>query len=183
MAVPAVRSIMRVFPTRKRQDTYPERARGTGGRDAFFVRQDRMLDPLLAWGIGSVVAGSALAFASDGFRRGIGIQSAIWGLVSAGFALGWQCSARRNAIAARSGDLGALGIQSEARRFEHALALKTGFGAVYVAAGTLLALRGTRPSTQGAGVGIIIQGSALLAFDLGVTIWAVFRPETRFHGN
>lgn len=141
-----------------------------------------MLDPLLAWGTGSVVAGVALTVASDSFRRGIGIQSAVWGLVSAGFAAGWQCSARRNAVAARSGELGALGIQAEARRFEHALALKSGFGAVYVAAGTALALRGRNESSKGAGVGVIIQGSALLAYDLGVTIWAVFRPETRFQG-
>jgi hypothetical protein len=140
-----------------------------------------MLDPLLAWGAGNLVSGTAMAIATKSpFRRGIGIQSAIWGSVSAAFAIGWQCSARRNAVAARSGELPAQAIQVEARRFEHALALNTGFGAVYVAAGTILAVRGRTDGVRGAGIGVITQGSALLAYDLGLTIWAVFRPETRF---
>ncbi|RIK39799.1 MAG: hypothetical protein DCC58_14740 [Chloroflexi bacterium] len=183
MRLPNRREILRVFPTRMRANDDTEavgRVGRTDSRDAFFVRQDRMLDPLLAWGIGSVIAGTGLAVTTDGFRRGIGLQSALWGLISAGFALGWQCTARRNAIAARSGELGALAIQAEARRFEHALALKTGLGAVYVAAGTVLAIRGKSDGARGSGVGVIIQGGALLAFDFGATLWAVFRPETRF---
>ena len=149
-------------------------------RDSFFVRQDRMLDPLLAWGVGNVVGGAALAVARRGVPRSIGLQALLWGAIDTTFAVRWQLTARRNALAARSGELSADIIHDEALWFERVQALNTGLGALYLAGGTLLAIKGGSRRARGAGAGIMIQGGALLAYDLGLTIWTVLRPETRY---
>jgi hypothetical protein len=149
-------------------------------RDSFFVRQDRMLDPLLAWGVGNVVGGSLLAAGRGGAMRSIGLQAMLWGAIDTTFAVRWQLAARRNAVAARSGELSADAIHDEAIWFERVQALNTGLGALYITAGAVLAVKGGSSRARGAGAGIMIQGGALLAYDFGLTIWTVLRPETRF---
>jgi hypothetical protein len=151
------------------------------GRDAFFIRQERMLDPLLAWALGNTVAGSVLAVARSGVPRAIGLQAALWGAMETVVVAGLQSAARRNAVAARSGELSARVIHAEALWFERVLAINAGLGVLYVAGGALLAVKGGAPFLRGTGAGILIQGSALLAYDIGLTIWAALRPETRFN--
>ena len=104
-------------------------------RDSFFVRQDRMLDPLLAWGVGNVLGGGAVALARGGFARAVGLQAMLWGAIDTTFAVRWQLSARRNAVAARSGEISADTIHDEALWFERVQALNTGLGALYILAG------------------------------------------------
>jgi hypothetical protein len=152
---------------------------GALGRDAYFVRQERMLDPLLAWALGNMVAGSALALFKDGVPRAIGLQAALWGAMETIVVGGLQSAARRNAVAARSGELSARVIHEEALWFEHVLAVNAGLGVLYVAGGALLAIKGGAPFLRGTGAGILIQGSALLAYDVGLTVWAAMRPEAR----
>ena len=154
--------------------------RGGHGRDAYFIRQERMLDPLLAWALGNTVAGSALALVKGGVPRAIGLQSALWGAMETVVVSGLQSAARRNAVAARSGELTARAIHEEALWFEHVLAINAGLGVLYVAGGALLAVKGGAPFLRGTGAGILIQGSALLAYDIGLTVWAALRPEARF---
>jgi hypothetical protein len=149
-------------------------------RDSFFVRQDRMLDPLLAWGVGNVVGGGVLAAVRGGALRSIGLQAMLWGSIDTTFAVRWQLAARRNALAARSGELSADAIHDEAIWFERVQALNTGLGALYITAGAVLAVKGGSVRVRGVGAGVMIQGGALLAYDLGLTIWTVLRPETRF---
>jgi hypothetical protein len=106
-------------------------------RDSFFVRQDRMLDPLLAWGVGNIIGGGGLAAARGGATRSIGLQAMLWGSIDTTFAVRWQLAARRNALAARSGEMSADAIHDEALWFERVQALNTGLGALYIAAGAV----------------------------------------------
>jgi hypothetical protein len=152
----------------------------TGDREAFFVWQERALDYLLAWGLGNMLAGSALAVTSSGIPRAIGIQAALWGTVETAVALYGEYWARQHAVAARSGFLTAEAIQTEAERFEFFLALNSAADIAYIGAGTAVALKSKRPHIRGAAIGVAIQGSALLVYDLVLTIRTILRPETHF---
>lgn len=156
--------------------------RGTpaGDREAFFVWQERALDLLLAWGVGNVVAGSALVVTRSGITRAIGIQAMLWGSVETTVALYSEYWARRHAVEARAGMLGAEAIQDEAERFEYFLALNTAADIIYVLGGTTVAMKTNRTRLRGAAIGVAIQGGALLIYDLVLTVRTVLRPETHF---
>lgn len=118
---------------------------------------------LAAWAAGSVLAGTGLI----AYRRWRGrnapllfhfaLQTAAWGLVD--LTLVW---AAQGSLVLR--DL------SSARRLERFLWLNTGLDAGYVAVGITLGLTGwllgRRLGTVGAGLGIVVQGLALLLLDL-----------------
>jgi hypothetical protein len=156
--------------------------RGTpaGDREAFFVWQERVLDLLLAWGVGNVVAGSALAVTSSGIPRAIGLQAMLWGSVETTVALYSEYWARKHAVEARAGMLGAQAIQDEAERFEYFLALNTAADIVYVLGGVTVAIKSERARWRGAAIGVAIQGGALLVYDLALTVRTILRPETHF---
>lgn len=156
--------------------------RGTpaGDREAFFIWQERVLDLLLAWGVGNILAGSALAVTSPGIPRAIGIQAMLWGSVQTTVALYSEYWARKHAVEARAGMLGTQAIQDEAERFEYFLALNTAADIVYVLGGIAVAIKSERPRWRGAAVGVAIQGGALLIYDLVLTVRTILRPETHF---
>lgn len=156
--------------------------RGTpaGDREAFFVWQERVLDLLLAWGVGNILAGSVLAVTSSGIPRAIGIQAMLWGSVETTVALYSEYWARKHAVEARAGMLGAQAIQDEAERFEYFLALNTAADIVYVLGGVTVAIKSERPRWRGAAIGVAIQGGALLVYDLVLTVRTILRPETHF---
>jgi hypothetical protein len=158
--------------------------RGTpsGDREAFFIWQERALDFLLAWGLGNMIAGTTLAVTKSGIPRAIGLQAALWGTVETAVAIYGQYWARQHAIAARSGFLTADAIRSEAERFEYVLALNSTADIAYIAAGTAVAVKSKRPRIRGAAIGVAIQGSALLVYDLVLTVRTILRPETHFRG-
>ena len=118
---------------------------------------------LLIWGILSTVSGTLL-LAWLAWRRGaaellrhFGIQTAAWGVVIAAVALwGWRALELRDFA----------GLQ----RLVNILWLNVGLGAGYAAVGATLALMGwnlgRRAGFVGAGLGILVQGLALMLLDL-----------------
>jgi hypothetical protein len=148
-------------------------------REDFFVWQERVLDMLLAWGIGNVGAGAVLAIRSKGIKRAIGVQAVAWGLVDSAVAIYAGCIARRHATSARSGMFGARHIQQQARRFEHLLALQTAADIVYVTVGAFIANRSRAPWIRGSAIGVVIQGGVLLLYDTGLVVRLLTRPELR----
>jgi hypothetical protein len=150
------------------------------GRENFFVWQERVLDLLLAWGVGNVAAGSALALRSSGVTRAIGVQAMAWGAVDSAVALYGGCIARRHAASARGGLYGARHIQQRARHFEHLLAIQTCADVLYVSLGALVAARSQRPWVQGTAIGVLIQGGALMLYDAGLVVRLLTRPELRY---
>ena len=118
---------------------------------------------LALWAAGSVLVGTTgLAFLRLRGRRSpllfhFSLQTLAWGAVD--LLIVW---AARGSLALR--DL------SSARRLERFLWLNTGLDAGYVAVGLTLALAGwamgRRLGAVGAGIGVMIQGMALLLLDL-----------------
>jgi hypothetical protein len=148
-------------------------------RENFFVWQERVLDLLLAWGIGNVAAGALLTTRDSSLTKAIGVQAVAWGTVDSAVAIYAGCIARRHATSARSGMFGARHIRQRARRFEHLLALQTGADVLYVTLGAFFASRSSSPWLKGSAIGVTIQGGALLLYDAGLVIRLLTRPELR----
>lgn len=131
--------------------------------DTLLAAEQAHLLRLAVWAAGSVLLGTALlaGLRLRGHRSPLlfhfALQTAAWGAVD--LAIVW---AARGSLVLR--DL------SSARRLERFLWLNTGLDAGYAAVGVTLAVAGwslgRRLGAVGAGIGIVIQGLALLLLDL-----------------
>lgn len=137
----------------------------------FFAWQHTVLGWLLAWGVGSIVAGAGLATNRRQDLRQIGLQAIVWGAIDAALALSGRRGARQNrhldpASEQRSGS-------QEAARFQRILAINAGLDLLYIAGGLRLAQTARHnPGRYGTGLGIAIQGTFLLIYDSLLT-WLV----------
>lgn len=130
--------------------------------DTLLLAERSHLMRLVAWGAASVLLGSAIV-ALLAVRRAhspllthFAIQTAAWGAINLGLAaLAWRGLAMRDA--------------EGATRLDRILWLNTGLDVGYVAVGLTLAITGwvlgRRLGPVGAGLGIVIQGAALLVLD------------------
>jgi hypothetical protein len=138
----------------------------------FWTRQERLLAPLLAWGIGSVVVGCGLATSRRPAQRAFGMQALTWGAIDAALAVNGRRGARRSA--AQHGE-----NRDEQRRaaqtFGRIVAVNAGLDVLYLLGGSLMWQRSHTASTRGHGAGITMQGAFLLVYDLwlvqGVLSW------------
>jgi hypothetical protein len=131
--------------------------------DTLLAAERAHLLRLLAWAAMSVLAGSAV-LAAVGARGGrqpmlrhFAIQMTAWGALEGAIAaLGWRGLALRDYVGAM--------------RLDRTLWLAVGLDAGYVGIGATLAIAawtlGRRAAALGAGTGIVVQGSALLALHL-----------------
>lgn len=132
----------------------------------FFVYQRRALRPLLAWGVGSSLLGTAL-LPFPGTARHFGIQAVAWGVIDVLLAMAGRRRALLRAEALAAHQIDETVAAREAEQFEHILRFNAGLDVLYIAAGLLMALRfASRPDRRGLGTGIAVQGSFLLLFDL-----------------
>ncbi len=136
---------------------------------------------LLSWGAGNIVAGTIVTLTRSGVPRWIGMQAIAWGTVEATIALYAQCIARRHALHVRSGLMGARHVQESAERFEHIIILNTMADVVYVLAGVVGVVKAHSDWLRGTSTGVLIQGGALLVYDLALTVRVIARPETHYH--
>lgn len=131
--------------------------------DTLLHAEQQHLLRLLFWAGLSIVAATAVAAIvnlrriNTPFLKHFAIQLAAWGLVIAAIAaLGWHRAELRDV--------------SGAARLERLLWMNVGLEIGYVAVGTVLAISGwmlpRRMAAVGAGIGIVIQGLALLVIDL-----------------
>ncbi|HLT20496.1 MAG TPA: hypothetical protein VKZ96_13635 [Thermomicrobiales bacterium] len=148
-------------------------------RENFFVWQEKVLDLLLAWGLGNVLAGSVLAARGSRLSRAIGVQAILWGAVDTAVAAYAGCIARRHATSARSGMFAARHVQQRARRFERLMVMQVAADVLYVGAGAFFTARWRSPWLKGTAIGVLIQGSALLLYDAALYIRLLTRPELR----
>lgn len=130
--------------------------------DTLLAAERGHLTRLLAWGALSVIAGTAILVllavqrARSPLLLNFGIQTAAWGAIDLGLTgAAWRGLAER--------DL------SGATRLSNLLWLDTGLDVGYIGVGVTLAAAGwalgRRVGAVGAGIGIIIQGLALLLLD------------------
>ena len=133
--------------------------------DTLLAAERAHLVRLLAWGAGSVVAGTAL-LVLVAVRRGapggsplltnFAVQCAAWGAIDLLIAaVAWRGLAERDAAGAT--------------KLDRLLWLNTGLDVGYVGVGVALAVvgwqLGRRLGLVGAGLGVVVQGLALLALD------------------
>jgi hypothetical protein len=130
--------------------------------DTLLLAERAHLVRLLAWGAASVLLGSALLAylaarrASSPLLANFAIQTAAWGTIELALAaLAWRDLAPRDVTAAT--------------RLDHLLWLTAGLDIGYVAVGATLVVTGwalgRRLGLVGAGLGVIVQGAALLLLD------------------
>jgi hypothetical protein len=128
--------------------------------DTLLLVERAHLARLLAWGATSLIVGTALVALLAWRRAGspllthFGIQTAAWGALDVALAASaWRGLAERDA--------------SGAARLEHLLWFDVGLDTGCVAVGATLALAGwamgRRLGAVGAGIGIAVQGLALVA--------------------
>ena len=132
--------------------------------DTLLVAERAHLLRLLAWGAGSVLAGSAILALLAARRAGrppllshFAIQTAAWGAIDLALAaLAWRDLAPRDIAGAA--------------HLDRLLWLNTGLDVGYIAVGVTLALTGwllgRRLAPVGAGLGVVVQGAALLLLDV-----------------
>ncbi|HSN78468.1 MAG TPA: hypothetical protein VL334_25650 [Anaerolineae bacterium] len=121
---------------------------------------DTVTRRLLCWSVVSVASGLPLAAGSKPLLRGMGQQFIAWGAIDGAIALAGRWSQRRKTEpGTRNEDIAKL------RRL---LLVNAGLDVFYVAGGLALALRRGQddPYWRGVGLGIVVQGGFLLAFDL-----------------
>jgi hypothetical protein len=133
--------------------------------DSLLLAERAHLVRLIAWGAGSVIAGTAL-FLLVTMRRGtpdgsplltqFAVQCAAWGAIDLVLAaLAWRGLAERDVVGAT--------------KLDRLLWLNTGLNVGYIAVGVTLAVvgwqLGRRLGLVGAGLGVTVQGLALLVLD------------------
>jgi hypothetical protein len=133
--------------------------------ESFYDYQRRRLGILLAWGLGSMLAGPLALLSRDALWRQFGVQTFSWGAIDALLAFFGRRGARRNAARRERDELSPADELREARRFRAILLLNAGLDVLYIAGGAALAWRQRRRDRRGMGLGIIPQGAFLLAYD------------------
>lgn len=121
---------------------------------------------LMQWAIANVFVGTIISRHRDPLWRGIGTQAAGWGLINALIAL-FGAVSTQNKIAELPNP-GETAVQRKEKTFlKRLLWLNAGLDVLYVLGGAWLAQRDTGDGRQhGHGIGIILQGSVLLVFDV-----------------
>lgn len=133
---------------------------------------ERAMGWLMAWGIGSVIAGAGLATRGNAELRHAGLQALSWGAIDAALALNARIGARRKQAQPPSEQA----TRDEARRTHAIVVVNGALDVGYIVAGTLLARNaGRRLDRRGMGIGIAVQGTFLLVYDallaLGLGRW------------
>jgi hypothetical protein len=132
----------------------------------FFVYQRRAIQPLLRWGVGSSLVGTAMVLLPSAYLRQFGMQAVAWGVIDAVLAITGRRSALLNAERSFAGDLSDAKEHEEAEKFRRILLINAGLDVVYITVGMATALRyADQPGRRGLGHGVAVQGLFLLIFD------------------
>jgi hypothetical protein len=135
-----------------------------------------VMDRLLRWGAASVVVGLLLQRHRDPLWRGIGAQSAGWGLIDALIALIGGISTQ-NKIAALPNPGDEQAQQKEKSSLKMILWANAGLDVLYVLGGAWVARSDKGDGVRrGHGLGIMLQGGFLFVFDF---LHALFIEDVR----
>jgi hypothetical protein len=121
---------------------------------------DTVTRRLLGWSALSIASGLPLAASHKPLLRGLGQQFIAWGAIDGAIALASRWSQHRQGAPAETAQ--------QIAKLRRLLLVNAGLDVFYVAGGLALALRRgpDDPYWRGVGLGIVVQGGFLLAFDL-----------------
>jgi hypothetical protein len=154
-------------------DDDPARAGTDGDPWSLAARVGRQL---ALWALLSVVAGGLLAWTAAAVAgelavtlRAIALQFVVWGVIDGAIAAFGERDRRRRIARGEASDPRA--TQAFGARLRRLLRLNAGLDLVYVAVGVALLVAWRTPAGLGHGLGVLVQGGFLLAFDA----WHGFR--------
>jgi hypothetical protein len=117
-----------------------------------------------AWAVASVVVGGALVVFADGAAaRAFGLQCLVWGAIDGAIAITGAVSLKR--AHARGAVDDPERAAPERRRLRRLLWINAALDVGYVAAAVLMLALWRTPDGLGHGLGVLVQGGFLLAFD------------------
>lgn len=120
---------------------------------------------LLRWGVMSVIIGLLMRFGGK-FWKNLGNQFIAWGAIDAGIAIGGQISARNRVDNMENPGLPEV-KQEERKNLGRLLWINAGLDILYMLWGLRwLRKEGGDGADRGNGLGVLIQGAFLFAFDL-----------------
>lgn len=118
-----------------------------------------------AWAVASVVVGGALMVLADGAAaRAFGLQCLVWGAIDGAIAIAGALALRR--AHARGAVADPERAAPERRRLRRLLWVNAGLDVGYVAAAIAILALWRTPTGLGHGLGVLVQGGFLLAFDV-----------------
>ena len=124
--------------------------------------ENRALNTLASWGAANAVVGAAGVFLeSEPEKQAFHTMNAGWGAVNLGLALAGKASSRR--------DFSTRQHQERWLRLPSIFAFNAGLDVAYISAGVWLWRSGAEeddPTREGWGQSLVLQGSALMIFDL-----------------
>jgi len=131
--------------------------------DRFWRLVESIHRQLAAWAAVSLGAGTLLLVVGTPFWRAVGVQFLVWGAIDGAIAAaGWRDRRRT----ARSGvDRDPADSERQRRRLRRLLLVNVGLDVAYLVIGVALTGFDAGPARTGHGVGVIVQGGFLLAFD------------------
>lgn len=122
-----------------------------------FGHSDKAMNTLLGWGGLSIAAGTGMLFSGNPRIQYAGIQNIAWGAIDSGIAF-WAKSGNVN-------DRLRLSPQQKTQNFRKALWINGLLDVVYIGVGYALYSKGKNDKVKGSGVGVMVQGGFLFAFD------------------
>lgn len=134
-------------------------------QNSFYIYQRKRFGILLAWGIANVLGGLVAGRHKNPIVKHTGLQAAGWGTIDAALALFGIRGAQAAQSRLERGEIGDTEQLQAAKGFRRILLINAGLDVGYVLGGALLALKSSRDDRKGMGLGIILQGLFLLAYD------------------
>jgi hypothetical protein len=141
-----------------------------------FTYQQRAFPLLLAWSVGSVLAGWLWRRPRAAFWRGIGDQFIGWGSVDALIASFGLRGARRNAVLRQNGQMDSGTYTRQRRNFSLIIGLNIILDLGYMLVGRSVINQSQEDYRRGMGWGILVQGGFLFIWDV---LLLLFIPEKR----
>lgn len=127
--------------------------------------EQRIGRQLFAWGVMNIALGTLLLLGESLFLRGFGMQAVVWGTINAAIAAFGQSRLPRKLHRLLRRD-GLQASRNERRSLRRLLLINAGLDVLYIVAGLLVIGLLPGPLAAGNGWGVVLQGSALLVFDV-----------------
>ncbi len=132
-------------------------AQNAAGEYDPFKHYSRAMGVLIGWGGASMAAGIPMMFSEDPWVKRIGSQNLLWGGIDVAIGVG--------ALALHRRSLESTSREKKISSFRNTMVINGLLDVAYITGGILMTRLSDTVRIRATGVGFVIQGSFLLAFD------------------